>query len=101
MNIDNQAITRQRNNTQNTYQELLKNPLWISKREHIKERDNNKCINCGSTNLLQVHHKQYHIRRESGNFKKPWEYNENLLITLCSNCHHLGHEKFKVPVFNI
>ncbi len=101
MNNDCQIERKQGNKSQDNYEVLLQNPLWKSKRERIRERDNNKCRNCGTTKQLQVHHKQYHIKKESGNFKSPWEYNEKYLITLCSKCHHKGHQKFKVPIFNI
>jgi DNA-directed RNA polymerase subunit RPC12/RpoP len=101
MNSDCKTEIKQGNKSQDSYEVLLQNPMWISKRESIKKRDNNKCKNCGSTSLLQVHHKQYHIISKTGIFRRPWEYNEKYLITLCSRCHHIGHIKFKVPVFNI
>lgn len=36
---------------------------------------------------LNVHHKYY----VEG--KKPWEYSNDVLITLCTNCHEKVHEK--------
>jgi len=46
------------------------------------ERDGFICQSCGDeTNTLNVHHK-YYIKD-----KKPWEYPDNLLITLCEICH--------------
>ena len=36
---------------------------------------------------LNVHHKYYILG------KKPWEYEDNALVTLCENCHHKRHEK--------
>ena len=64
------------------YSEQLKSPLWQRKRLKIMERDNFTCQNCFSTqNQLQVHHK-YYIKD-----KKAWEYYDESLITLCSQCH--------------
>jgi 5-methylcytosine-specific restriction endonuclease McrA len=83
------------------YLNLLKNPEWFIKRKQILDRDGNQCKNCGSKNNLVVHHRQYHITKGRNVFKLPWEYNNNELVTLCSVCHKAGHEKFKVPVFNV
>lgn len=67
---------------QNGYQELLKDPKWISKRNQILSRDKNTCQFCGCQyRYMQVHHKRY-IRG-----LKPWEYEDNDLITLCDRCH--------------
>lgn len=101
MNTTSQIEIKPKSESQKSYGELLKRPEWFRKRDEILTRDNHTCINCGSTNILQVHHKQYHTFQETGNFKKPWEYKEKYLITLCSKCHFIGHKKFKVPVFNI
>jgi hypothetical protein len=88
-------------NTTNTYGTLLKSPQWFRKREAILARDNNKCRNCGCSNKLNVHHKQYHISRKTGKFILPWEYLPKYLITLCEGCHSIGHSKFKIPTFKI
>lgn len=68
------------------YSELLKDPRWLEKRESILERDNYKCQDClckGSE--LHVHHKKYIDGR------MPWEYPNELLITLCGSCHKRVH----------
>ena len=41
---------------------------------------------------LNVHHK-YYVRR-----KQPWEYDDDALITLCSDCHGKVHEENKIPL---
>ena len=84
-----------------TYNELLKTKQWRLKRLIILQRDRNKCRCCGSTNELQVHHRQYHVSKITGNFLDPWKYQSNHLITLCDKCHTAGHTKFKIPTFNI
>lgn len=67
---------------QNDYQDLLKDPKWISKRNQILSRDKNTCQFCGCQDkYMHVHHKRY-IRG-----LKPWEYSPNDLITLCERCH--------------
>lgn len=66
----------------NDYQELLKDPRWIKKRNQILSRDKNTCQFCGCQDkYMQVHHKRY----IKGN--KPWEYEDKDLITLCNRCH--------------
>ena len=60
------------------YKSLLKNPRWFQKRKVILERDNNKCINCGSADGLQVHHRQYHISKKINNFILPLIITQNI-----------------------
>lgn len=68
----------------NDYQELLKDPKWVSKRNQILSRDKNTCQFCGCQDkYMQVHHKRY----IKGN--KPWEYDNEDLITLCNSCHEV------------
>lgn len=76
-------------NEKDNYQELLKNPLWIGKRNEILSRDKNTCQMCGANDkYMHVHHK-YYI-----NGRKPWEHNNDCLITLCEDCHKYIHEAF-------
>ena len=46
-------------------------------REYILQRDWNRCVECGRTKGLSVHHKDF-IR---------WNNNPDNLITLCRSCH--------------
>lgn len=65
-----------------TYAELLKDPRWQKKRLEVMQRDNFTCQHCGAQDKeLQVHHLIYHKDY------KPWEYQSDELITLCSKCH--------------
>jgi len=73
-----------------TYSEKLKSPQWVSIRELIKSRDENKCALCDNKNGLQVHHLYYE------NNKQPWDYPEKALITLCSDCHSRFHLAEKI-----
>lgn len=41
---------------------------------------------------LNVHHK-YYVRG-----KKPWEYVDDVLVTLCESCHQKRHEK-QIPIY--
>src|SRR5690349_10880686 len=84
-----------------SYGALILHPSWRSKRMEIIERDNNRCRICNSEVELQVHHRQYHFIKATQQFKVPWDYPENLLITLCSKCHARGHSKYKVPFITI
>lgn len=65
-----------------TYSEKLRDPRWQKKRLEIFNRDDFKCLSCGSKEkTLHVHH---------GIYKKgcePWEYENDSLHTLCEDCH--------------
>jgi len=66
-----------------TYAEKLKDPRWQRKRLEIMERDGFACRDCKSTEkTLEVHHCAY----RGGD---PWQTPDALLMTLCSECHHL------------
>lgn len=61
---------------------MLKSPLWQKKRLEILERDKFTCQSCFDTeNELHVHH-IYYLKD-----KKPHEYEEYFLLTLCKDCH--------------
>lgn len=80
------------------YKEFLKDGRWQRKRLEIMERDDFKCKQCGATNDLQVHHLRYF------NGRKPWEYSNEDLVTLCGKCHRNAHEhqeEFKTTFINI
>jgi hypothetical protein len=65
---------------------------WYDKRKNIIERDNHTCTRCGrrlSDDQLQVHHLHYFEER------KPWEYEDFELITLCKHCHAEEHGQVK------
>jgi len=65
-----------------TYIELLRDPRWQRRRLEIMARDEFACLSCGDKErTLNVHHKRY--RRGA----KPWEYEDDQLITLCEDCH--------------
>lgn len=84
-------------NTHGTYGATLFDARWKSKRQHILDRDQNRCVNCQGTETLQVHHRQYHFSQSLNSFLNPWEYKDELLITLCKRCHQTGHRQYKVP----
>lgn len=64
------------------YGDSLKDPRWQKKRLEILNRDDWTCQICGAKDkMLHVHHISYFRGR------KPWEYDNDLLITLCEDCH--------------
>lgn len=68
-----------------SYAEKLKDPRWQRKRLEILNRDEFKCVNCGTTEKsLQVHHHHY----TKGD---PWETPSAMLSTLCDDCHSERH----------
>lgn len=71
-----------------SYAEMLKDPRWQKRKTEILTRDNFTCQLCGDTEKsLHVHH----LRYIKGN--KPWEYEDEDLITLCGDCHNKTHEE--------
>ena len=69
------------------YYEQLKDPRWQKKRLEILERDGWQCQACGAKEqTLHVHHKAYQ------NGKKPWEYGDHCLVTLCEACHKANRD---------
>ena len=67
---------------------LYKSTNWHEFRDRIIERDNHCCCRCGKSDKevqLQVHHLNYICGR------KPWQYPEIELETLCKGCHAEEH----------
>lgn len=72
-----------------TYSQILKNPKWQKKRLEILQRDDFTCQKCFDTETtLHVHHCYYRTG------KKPWEYENTSLVTLCEDCHAEETELF-------
>lgn len=70
----------------NTYKTELKNPKWQRKRLRIFERDKWQCQSCGDCDSeLHAHHTYY------AKGKKPWEYPDSDIVTLCFSCHFIHH----------
>lgn len=80
------------------YSEALNDVRWKLKAQYIKNRDSNKCTICASTNNLNVHHRAYLFIKKYQSFLMPWNYPDNILITLCRDCHDKGHSQMKVPI---
>jgi len=66
-----------------SYKEQLKHPLWDKKRQEILERDNYKCVICGTDlHRLEIHHLCYFPD------SLVWEYENELLISVCGKHHY-------------
>ena len=66
----------------NAYAEKLRDPRWQKKRLIILQRDEFTCQSCFDSNsTLHVHHRFYESDCE------PWDYDDEILITLCEYCH--------------
>ena len=75
------------------YSDLLKDPRWQKKRLEILERDQWQCVACwDNKTTLNVHHIDY-VKR-----KKPWEYEDDELVTLCDDCHNELHSESKIQL---
>ncbi|WP_114749618.1 HNH endonuclease [Pleomorphovibrio marinus] len=84
------------------YSEGLEDIRWKQLRKRVLERDGHRCRCCGkSEGILQVHHRQYHRCKTSGEWRKPWEYHPVFLVTLCEGCHYRGHQQFSIPIKDI
>jgi ribosomal protein S27AE len=66
-----------------SYKELLKDNHWKVKRDKILKRDKYRCVRCGYSKGLNVHHLKY--------VGSPWDCPDKYLITLCLNCHSYFH----------
>lgn len=73
------------------YKEQLADSRWLQKKAEILIRDNYTCQKCGAKSHLNVHHKHY----ESG--KLAWEYPDDVLVTLCRDCHENEHDIVPCP----
>lgn len=61
---------------------MLKDPIWQRRRLEILNRDKFSCQKCGNDkDTLHIHHRHYI------NGRKPWDYPDTLLVTLCHKCH--------------
>lgn len=75
-------------NGQRWYREQLKSPEWQKKRLKIFERDDFTCRHCQAKDqTLHIHHFKYDGR--------PWEVEDEYLITLCWECHELESRVYK------
>jgi 5-methylcytosine-specific restriction endonuclease McrA len=71
-----------------TWSQKLRDPRWQKVRLDIMERDGWRCTVCGDKKgTLNVHHVVY-----SRNNPDPWDYEENVLQTLCEDCHEERQE---------
>lgn len=69
-----------------SYSDKLKRPEWQEKRASILKRADGHCEYCmDKPGWLNVHHKIYIAGRQ------PWEYKDDQLVALCSNCHSNVH----------
>jgi 5-methylcytosine-specific restriction endonuclease McrA len=65
-----------------SYREQMTHPLWIKKRNEILQRDGYACRICGSIlHKLEVHHLCYFPDLLA------WEYDDELIITVCGKHH--------------
>jgi 5-methylcytosine-specific restriction endonuclease McrA len=73
-----------------TYRQQLNHKLWFEKREEILSRDNHKCLRCGCSDNLDVHHTYY-----ENDGRNAWDYDSESLVTLCRKCHTHVHFEFE------
>lgn len=64
------------------YGEYIKSNEWQETRQRIFKRDNFRCVKCGASKNLQVHHITY----ENLGVEKDAD-----LVTLCESCHNGTH----------
>lgn len=94
-------MIQQMENQKDLYQNTLEDPRWKRLRLQILDRDQHRCRFCGTQVGLEVHHRQYHRSKATGEWLKSWEYHPFLLITVCNSCHSLGHQQFPIPTKEI
>ena len=71
----------------NDYNDLYKDARWQKLRLEVFERDGFQCCGCGLAEevSLNAHHLLYFPNT------KPWDYDPEIIITLCDNCHKMVH----------
>ena len=83
--VERKPLNRQK------YSDALQDPRWQKKRLEVFQRDNWSCQLCGNGLNdgvpLNIHHRIYHTGR------KPWEYDDKELLTICEKCHTKLHMK--------
>jgi 5-methylcytosine-specific restriction endonuclease McrA len=94
-------MTEQLESNKALYQEGLEDPRWKRLRINVLIRDKQRCKICGAHENLQIHHRQYHRNKLTGEWSHPWEYHPFFLLTVCSSCHSKGHQKFSIPIKDI
>jgi len=67
-----------------------KDARWQRKRLEIMERDNFTCHMCKRGEEEEVSLNVHHAYYEKG--KKPWDYPDDMLVTLCEDCHKNLHD---------
>jgi 5-methylcytosine-specific restriction endonuclease McrA len=67
------------------YRRMLRSPEWIRFRAAYWQRHPYRCVICGRTDHVQIHHVRYIFGR------RPWDYPESLLRGLCDGCHRQQH----------
>lgn len=87
-----------RNRFYKKYSLQLNSYKWKNKRQQIIERDKYKCVYCGRTDNLQVHH-TYYLIYENNEKVKPWNYPDESLITVCNDCHKKIHKNQKIKEY--
>lgn len=68
---------------QRAHRDYLQTDHWFELRNSAIERDGGKCVRCGDSMSLQVHHKVYRDRFELGVLED--------VETLCERCHRIEH----------
>lgn len=79
--IDGNPIEKGR---RDRYLAYLDSPEWQAIRQKVLDRDGHKCTHCGSTKILQVHHRTY---------KRLFHERLSDLVTLCKKCHMALHKR--------
>lgn len=74
--------------TSSQYNKYLATPEWQKKATLIKRRDGNKCLLCGNTENLVVHHLCY----DYVDWEHPGCESDCYLVTLCRGCHRKFHD---------
>ena len=70
------------------YNKYLSTPEWQNKATLIKRLDGNKCLLCGNTENLVVHH----LRYDYVDWEHPGCESDCDLVTLCRGCHGKFHD---------
>ncbi len=77
-------LTKSKVDTFDSYKEYLQTPQWKRIAQKVRKRDRFKCVECDSSESLNIHHLNYdNIFNEENHLKD--------LICVCNKCHKKIH----------
>ncbi len=65
---------------------LLSDTRWRERQKEVFKREGYRCQNCGCRPIMLFVHHRYYLHGH-----KPWEYDDECLMSVCNACHRALH----------